>query len=85
MKFTKLNHLLSPSLARGSCRVGDHPQKQHYWVACGDVRSTTGANIVLYLRCRYCDARETVFLTNNEYEIQERIINSSIREQQEIR
>lgn len=77
MRLTKLNHLLGSKLAKGRCPTG----KQHHWVASGDVRATAGNNIAVYMRCKECDARETVWLTMNEYRLQERIINSSIREQ----
>ena len=78
MKMTKLNHLLERKLAQGRCPTG----KQHYWVASGEVKATSGNNIAVYTRCKICEARETVWLTINEYKMQEKIINSSIREQQ---
>ncbi len=77
MRLTKLNHLLGRPLATGRCPTG----KQHYWVASGEVKATTGNNIAVYVRCKECDARETVWLTMNEYRLQERIINSSLKEQ----
>ena len=77
MRMTKLNHLLERHLASGRCPTG----KQHYWVASGDVRATTGNNIAVHMRCKSCETRETVWLTTNEYRMQERIINSSIKEQ----
>jgi len=77
MRLTKLNHLLDKRIASGRCPDG----KQHYWVASGEVRATTGNNIAVHVRCNNCSARETVWLTTNEYRVQERIINSSINEQ----
>ena len=81
MRYTKLNHLLDRRLATGRCPSG----KQHCWAALGDVRASMGGNMIIYLHCRDCSIKETVFLTNREYKIQERVINNSIKEQQEIR
>ena len=77
MRLTKLNHLLDKRIASGRCPDG----KQHYWVASGEVRATAGNNIAVYERCNNCGNRETVWLTTNEYKMQERIINSSLDEQ----
>ncbi len=81
MRFTKLNHLLSPRLASGRCPSG----KQHCWVAIEEVRASAGGNIVVYVCCNNCNKRETIFLTDKEYRIQKQIINNSIKEQQEVR
>jgi hypothetical protein len=60
--MTKLNHLLERKLAQGRCPTG----KQHFWVASGDVRAAAGNNIAVHMRCKNCEARETVWLTTNE-------------------
>tara|TARA_B100000131_G_C18050733_1_gene586338 strand:+ start:174 stop:416 length:243 start_codon:yes stop_codon:yes gene_type:complete len=77
MRLTKLNHLLERRLATGRCPSG----KQHYWVACGDVKAAGGNNIAVYVRCNMCNVRETIWLTTGEYELQQRVINNSIKEQ----
>ena len=76
MRLTKLNHLLDERQATGRCPTG----KQHCWVASGEVRSTAGGHVVLHLRCNNCNKRETTFLTNEDYRIQETVINNSIKE-----
>jgi hypothetical protein len=77
MRLTKLNHLLGTRDRLGRCPDG----KQHYWIASGEVRATAGNNIAVHMRCNNCTARETVWLTTNEYRTQERIINNSLDEQ----
>ena len=77
MRLTKLNHLVESKSRKARCPDG----KQHYWIASGEVRATAGNNIAVYVRCKNCDTRETVWLTTSEYKMQERIINSSIDEQ----
>jgi hypothetical protein len=80
MRLTKLNHLLERRPANARCK---NTNKQHCWVASGEVRATTGGHISVNLRCSVCGAHESTFLTSNEYQTQKKIINNSIQEQQE--
>ncbi len=81
MRYTKLNHLLRPSLAKGTC---SDTGRLHHWVASGEVRATQGGNVFVNLRCSRCNARETALLNAGEYELQKRVIKNSLNEQEKL-
>ncbi len=81
MRYTKLNHLLEARLAKGTC-AGTN--RLHHWVASGEVRATQGQNVFVSLRCQRCNMRETALLNASQYELQKRVINNSLNEQEKL-
>jgi len=79
MRYTKLNHLLEARIARQTCT---ETGKLHCWVACGEPRASVGGNMFVNLRCSRCGATESTILNAKQYELQKRIINTSVKEQE---
>ena len=79
MPHTKLNHLLE---RRGKRKACTKTGKMHYWVACGEPRASAGGNMFVHLRCSRCGETDSAILTSNQYELQKRMINNSIKEQE---
>jgi hypothetical protein len=65
------NHLLEERELRRICKNGT---KGCYLVPVGNITATAGNNVSLTLECKTCTRREDVFLTEQEYRIQEKII-----------
>ena len=70
------NHLRPPTARQTRCAKGG---TTCYFVPAGNVRATAGENIHLTLVCRNCDKREDVFLSKQEYFIQEKLIEKEIK------
>lgn len=69
------NHLMETRLNKRKCRV--HPG-QCYFLPVGNVRSTAGEHVHLTMHCKNCGVREDIFLTKEEYFIQEKLIHKEI-------
>jgi len=65
------NHLMETALLKRKCTVNNG---ECYWIPVGNGRSTHGNNVHLTMYCRHCALREDIFLTKQDYEIQERLI-----------
>jgi hypothetical protein len=81
MRSTKLNHLVEKRHRKDTC---NQTGKQHHWVACGEPRASAGGNMFVNLRCQRCNANTVVLLSAGEYEMQKRIINNSVKEQESL-
>ena len=79
MRYTKLNHLLE---RRGKRRACTETGKMHYWVACGEPRASAGGNMFVHLRCSRCGEMDSAILNPTQYELQKRMINNSVKEQE---
>jgi len=65
------NHLMEARLLKRKCTIG---KGECYWIPVDNIRSTHGNNIHLTMYCKHCARREDIFMTKQNYEIQERLI-----------
>lgn len=79
MRYTKLNHLLEPREEKETCTQSG---KRHFWVACGEPRASHGGNMFISLRCNRCGSNTVTILSENQYKVQKKIINNSVKEQE---
>jgi hypothetical protein len=69
------NHLMESHFAKRKCKDRNDPC---YFLPIGNVRSTAGANVHLTMRCKNCGAREDIFLSKEDYLIQQKLIHKEI-------
>jgi len=50
-----------------------------YWVPVGNIRSTHGNNVHMTMYCKHCDNREDIFLTQEVYRVQEKLILREVK------
>ena len=74
-KMSNFNHLLDERRIRTSCRR--EKQNECYWMPL-NVRASVARNISICMYCRRCEAREDIFLNEQEYKIQENLIKKEI-------
>jgi hypothetical protein len=65
------NHLMESKFMKRKCTVGHN---ECYWLPVGNIRSTHGNNVHMTMHCRHCGTREDIFLSKQDYEIQEKLI-----------
>ena len=65
------NHLMEAKFVRRACSTG---RGECYWIPQGNIRSTHGNNVHMTMYCKHCGTREDIFLSKQEYEVQERLI-----------
>ncbi len=65
------NHLMEENLLKQRCKTGP---KECYWIPAADVRSTQGNHVHVTMCCKHCGKREDIFLSKQEYKIQEDMI-----------
>ena len=71
------NHLMEAKYVRRKCRDG---RKECYWIPMGNIRSTHGNNVHMTMYCKHCGVREDIFLSRQDYEMQERMILKEIQD-----
>lgn len=69
------NHLMPERRTARKCTKNG---QSCYFLPVGNIRATQGENIHLTLFCRNCGQREDVFLSRQEYEIQQKLIYKEI-------
>jgi len=69
------NHLLDKRRIRVTCRR--EKQNECYWIPLS-VRASVAGNISMCMYCRRCEAREDIFLSEQEYKTQESLINKEV-------
>ncbi len=69
------NHLLDERQQRARCRGR---LNECYWLPAGDAKATAGKNVNLTMYCKRCQSREDIFLTENEYKIQRKLIEKEV-------
>ena len=74
------NHLLSERQKKHRCKGA---KQECYWVPTGNIRSMVGEHVNVSLACRHCGRREELFLTTREFKMQERLITSEVKREQE--
>jgi hypothetical protein len=73
--MSNFNYLLNERQIRVSCRRD--AQNECYWIPL-TVRASAGGNVNVSMYCRRCEAREDIFLNEQEYKIQERLIKQEV-------
>lgn len=71
----KCNHLVPRQEQNRKCEPNNKDSKTHYWIPTGRVEITVNNLLSVDFACKYCNRRTTNFLTNEEYKLNERIIN----------
>ncbi len=69
------NHLMERRLTKRRCTATNN---ECYYTPAGNVRSTAGENVHLTMHCKNCGKREDIFLTKEEFFIQERLIQKEV-------
>ncbi len=69
------NHLLEKRELRRICK---HGMKNCYLMPVGNISATAGRNVSLTMECRSCSRREDIFLTEEQYKKQEKLINKEV-------
>jgi len=72
------DYLLNESQPKHRC---NKDQKHCYWVPTGNIRSMIGGYVNVTLHCRNCERREELFLTAEEFKIQEKLINTQVNKE----
>ena len=73
--MSNFNYLLEERRMRTYCRREN--QKECYWLPVS-VRASVAGNVNLCMYCRRCEAREDIFLTEEEYKRQEKLIHKEV-------
>ena len=69
------NHLMENRLTRRRCTATNN---ECYYMPAGNIRSTAGEHVHLTMHCKNCGKREDIFLTKEEFFIQERLIQKEV-------
>ena len=69
------NHLMETRHLKKRCTATN---AECYYIPTGDPRSTHGENVHLTMMCKKCGLRHDLFLTKEEYFVQERLIQKEI-------
>jgi hypothetical protein len=65
------NHLMESRHIKRKCKSG---KVQCYWAPVGNIRSTHGNNVHMTMYCKHCNSRQDIFLTQETYRVQEKLI-----------
>jgi len=69
------NHLMEAKSTKRQCKANN---SSCYFRPAGNIRSTAGENVHMTLFCKNCGRREDIFLTKEEYFIQQKLIQKEI-------
>lgn len=69
------NHLMEAKFVKRKCSATN---SECYYTPAGNIRSTAGEHIHLTMHCKNCGKREDIFLTKEEFFIQQRLIEREI-------
>ena len=69
------NHLMEEHLLKRKCKAAG----ECYWIPTGTIRSTHGDNVHMTMICKHCTRREDIFLSRQDYLVQERMILREIQ------
>jgi hypothetical protein len=70
-EIVNFNHLMEDRSIKKRCKAGT---SVCYWIPAGNIRSTLGNNVHMTMFCKKCGIREDIFLSQQDYETQERLI-----------
>jgi len=69
------NHLIERKQLQAKCGKSN---TECYYVPIGHARTMLGENVHLTMMCRRCTKRKDIFLTKEEYFMQQKLINKEI-------
>ena len=69
------NHLMENHHTKEKCKARPGPC---YYLPVGNIRSTAGEHVHMTMHCKNCGVRRDIFLTKEEYFIQEKLIHKEI-------
>ena len=67
------NHLMDKKQMLIACPQRDNC-KNCYWKLTGNIRASIAGNVNVSMYCKVCDAKEEVFLSENDYRMHERML-----------
>ncbi len=70
------NYLLDDKRKKAICKKRNINECN--WSPSGRIRATSGDNICVSMYCKRCDCNEDIFLTREEYKIQENILRKEV-------
>ena len=70
------NHLIEAHIVKRRCGATNG---ECYFIPAGNVRSTHGENVHMTMYCNKCGKREDIFLSKQDYEVQERLITKELQ------
>jgi hypothetical protein len=73
--MSNFNYLLEERRAHLCCRR--ETQNECYWIPL-TVRASVAGNVNICMYCRRCEVREDIFLNEQEYKTQERLIKKEV-------
>jgi hypothetical protein len=73
---TKCNHLVPRQEQDKKCEPSNKDSKTHYWIPTGRIEITVNNLLSVDFACKYCNRRTTNFLTNEEYELNKRLLGA---------
>ena len=69
------NHLMESRFIKRKCKTRNGPC---YFLPVGSGRATAGENVHLTMHCKNCGVREDIFLSKEDYLIQQKLIHKEI-------
>lgn len=70
----KCNHLVSKIDRDKKCLPSDINSKTHFWVPTGRIESMFNGMISVDFYCKHCNKRVTNFLTQEEYNLNKKLL-----------
>jgi hypothetical protein len=72
-------HLFDKKRKKINCKTTEN--EFCYWIPTGNIRSMMGDNVNVTLYCKNCSRREDIFLTAEQFEKQENLINIELQKE----
>ena len=69
------NHLIESRILRKNCKKQN---SSCYYIPAGNIRSVHGKNVHMTMVCKNCGKREDIFLSQDEYLTQQKLIHKEI-------
>ena len=70
------NHLMEKRILKRKCHALE--QRECYYQPVGEGRTTSGDNVHLQMRCRNCERREDIFLSERQYHTHQKTLQKEI-------
>lgn len=71
----KCNHLVPKMEQNKKCASSDPNSKIHFWVPSGRIEAMFNGMISVDFMCKYCNRRITNFLTQDEFNLNKRVLS----------
>ncbi len=75
-KTVNFNHLMEKRILKRKCHALGH--RECYYQPVGEGRATSGGNVHVQMRCRNCERREDIFLSERQYHTHQKILQKEI-------